>query len=174
MTSPGFSSTTTVGVWIFFIATNQSGLVTPSLARTTTFWLLAILGIPAARVVARACCRQVGGYILSPSDVFAFRWLLRIGMAKVQLNKGIEALAWFRRSIEANRNFPLAHFHLAAALAQLGSLNEARAAAQAGFALDPGFTVRRFRVGTSGNNPKYLAGRKRMLEGLLIAGVPEG
>ena len=111
---------------------------------------------------------------LSPSDVFAFRWLLRVGMAKVQLNKGIEALAWFRRSIEANRNFPLAHFHLAAALAQLGSLNEARAAAQAGLALDPGFTVRRFRVGTSGNNPKYLAGRKRMLEGLLIAGVPEG
>jgi len=86
----------------------------------------------------------------------------------------VEALAWFRRSIEANRNFPRAHFHLAAALARLGSLNEARAAAQAGLALDPGFTVRRFRVGTSGNNPKYLAGRERMLEGLLIAGVPEG
>jgi TolB-like protein/class 3 adenylate cyclase/Tfp pilus assembly protein PilF len=111
---------------------------------------------------------------LSPSDVFAFRWLLRVGMAKVQLNEGIEALAWFRRSIEANRNFPLAHFHLASALAQLGSLDEARAAAQAGLALDPGFTLRRFRAGTTGDNPRYLARREWTLEGLRIAGVPKG
>jgi len=111
---------------------------------------------------------------LSPSDVFAFRWLLRVGMAKVQLNEGIEALAWFRRSIEANRNFPLAHFHVASALAQLGSLDEARAAAQAGLALDPGFTLRRFRAGTTGDNPRYLARREWTLEGLRIAGVPKG
>jgi hypothetical protein len=31
-----------------------------------------------------------------------------VGIAKVQLNADTEALAWLRRSIEANRNFPLA------------------------------------------------------------------
>ena len=83
---------------------------------------------------------------LSPRDIFAFRWMMWVGLAKVQLNADAEAVAWLRRSLEANRNFPLAHFHLAAALAQLGLLDEARAAAQAGLALDPGFTIRRFRA----------------------------
>ena len=68
----------------------------------------------------------------------------------------------------------LAHFHLAAALAQLGLLDEARAAAQAGLTLNPGFTVRRFRAAGFGDNPNFLAGRERMYEGLRMAGVPEG
>src|SRR5262249_40889405 len=67
---------------------------------------------------------------LSPRDIFAYRWMMIVGIAKVQVNADTEAVAWLRRSIDANRNFPLAHFHLAAALALLGSLDEARAAAQ--------------------------------------------
>ena len=54
-----------------------------------------------------------------------------------------EAVALLRRAIETNRNYPLAHFCLAAALAHLGRLNEARAAVQAGLALDPTFTISR-------------------------------
>ena len=77
---------------------------------------------------------------LSPRDIFAYRWMLFVGIAKLHLGADAEAVAWLRRSIEANRNYPLAHFHLAAALALLGQLDEARAAAQAGLALDPGFT----------------------------------
>ena len=73
------------------------------------------------------------------------------------------------------RNFPLAHFHLAAALARLGSPDEARAAAQAGLVLDPNFTIRRYRAGASSdNNPTYLAGRERVIDSMRIAGVPEG
>ena len=68
------------------------------------------------------------------------------GFAKLQLDADAEAVAWLRRSIEANRNYSIAHFHLAAALALLGALDEARAAAQAGLALDPAFTIRRFRA----------------------------
>ena len=68
-----------------------------------------------------------------------------VGLAKLQLGADAEAVVWLRRSIEANRNYPVAHFHLAAALALLGSLDEARAAAQAGLALNPSFTIRRFR-----------------------------
>ena len=44
------------------------------------------------------------------------------GFAKLQLGADAEAVAWLRRRIEANRNYPRAHFHLAAALALLGRL----------------------------------------------------
>ncbi len=111
---------------------------------------------------------------LSPRDIFAFRWLLYAASAKEQLNADAEAVSWVRRSIEANRNFPIAHFGLAAGLALLGSLGEARAAAQAGLALDPSFTIRRFRLGVASDNPTFLAGRERIVEGMRMAGVPEG
>jgi TolB-like protein/class 3 adenylate cyclase len=110
---------------------------------------------------------------LSPCDVFAYRWLLFVGIAKAQLGADAEAASWLRRSIEANRNFPLAHFHLAEALALLGQLDEARAAAQAGLALDPGFNLRRYRVNALSDNPVYLAGRERSYQGMRMAGVPE-
>jgi hypothetical protein len=51
---------------------------------------------------------------------------------------------WLRRSTEANRNFPLAHVLLAAALGLTGALDEARTAARTGLALNAGFTIRRF------------------------------
>jgi tetratricopeptide (TPR) repeat protein len=110
---------------------------------------------------------------LSPRDVYAHRWMLFAGIAKAQLGADAEAVVWLRRSIEANRNFPLAHFHLAEALALLGQLEEARAAAQAGLALQPDFTVRRYRENALSDNPAYLAGRERSCEGMRLAGVPE-
>ena len=92
----------------------------------------------------------------------------------MQLDADAEAVAWLRRSVETNRNYPLAHFYLAAALARLGELDEARAAAQAGLALDPSFTICRFRANVPSDNPTYLAGRERVCEGMRLAGVPEG
>ena len=65
-------------------------------------------------------------------------------------------------------------FYLAAVLAHAGELDEARATAQAGLALNPSFSIRRFRTNTPSNNPVYLAGRERVYEGLRMAGVPEG
>jgi TolB-like protein/class 3 adenylate cyclase/Tfp pilus assembly protein PilF len=110
---------------------------------------------------------------LSPRDVFAYRWSLFVGIAKLQLGDDAEAVVWLRRSIEANRNFPLAHFHLAEALALLGQLKAARAAARAGLALDPGFNLHRYRVNALSDNPSYLAGRERSCAGMRLAGVPE-
>jgi TolB-like protein/class 3 adenylate cyclase/lipoprotein NlpI len=110
---------------------------------------------------------------LSPRDVFAYRWMLFAGIAKAQLGADVEAASWLRRSIEANRNFPLAHFHLAEALALLGQLDEARAAVQAGLALEPGFNLRRYRLNALSDNPNYLAGRERSCKGMRMAGVPE-
>jgi len=123
---------------------------------------------------------ETEGYIkealrLSPRDAFAPRWMVWVGVAKLHLNADAEAVAWLRRGLEANRNYPLAHFHLAAALTLLGELDQARAAAQAGLALDPGFTIRRLRASNAwSDNPTFLAGRERQCEGLRLAGVPEG
>ena len=74
---------------------------------------------------------------LSPRDIFAHRWMHFVGVAKIQLGADAEAAGWLRRSIEVNRNSPLTHFLLAAALGLQGSLDEARAVATAGLALDP-------------------------------------
>ena len=96
------------------------------------------------------------------------------GLAKLLLGADAEAVAWLRRALEANRNYPVAHFHLAAALALLGSLEEARAAANDGLALDPNFTRCRFLADPVSNNPTFLAAQLRISEGMRMAGVPKG
>ena len=111
---------------------------------------------------------------LSPRDIFSHRWMHFAGMAKMQLGADADAAGWFRRSIEVNRNSPFTHFALAAALALQSSLDEARTAAAAGLALDPGFTIRRLRDSKPSDNPAFLAGRERLYNGMYLAGVPEG
>ncbi|HMM91517.1 tetratricopeptide repeat protein [Bradyrhizobium sp.] len=111
---------------------------------------------------------------LSPRDTEAFVWMIFAGFAKLQLGADQEAVARFRRSVEINQNHPRAHIYLATALAHLGQLDEARSSAQAGLALDPTFTISRFRANVPSDNPTYLAGRERFYEGMRVAGVPEG
>ena len=112
---------------------------------------------------------------LSPRDPHAPQWLVWVGVSKVALNADAEAVSWLRRGLEANRNYSTAHFQLAAVLARLGEIDEARAAVKAGLALDPKFTVRRSRANNAlSNDPAFLAGRERQLECMRLAGVPEG
>ena len=107
------------------------------------------------RQVSTGPGEEVEGHIqealrLSPRDTRAFLWFMFVGLAKLSINADLEALDWFRRSIEANRNHALSHFHLAAALALVGDLKEARAISEAGLALDPSFTIRRYRMNANG------------------------
>ena len=111
---------------------------------------------------------------LSPRDTLVYIWTMFVGLAKLWQGADAEAIVWLRRSLEANRNHPGAHFNLAAALALVGELDEARATVQAGLALNPSFTIRRHRTNTPSNHPAYLAGRERVYEALRLAGVPEG
>jgi tetratricopeptide (TPR) repeat protein len=111
---------------------------------------------------------------LSPRDTSAHVWFVWVGSAKTQLGTNEEVLTWVRRGLEANRNLAISHFILAGALARLDQLDEAKAAAQAGLALDPSFTIRRYRVGAATDNPAYLAGRERICEGMRKAGLPVG
>ncbi|MFY9954834.1 hypothetical protein [Bradyrhizobium sp.] len=49
--------------------------------------------------------------------------------------------------------------------ANLARLLDRRPAARAGLALDPNFTIRRFRSSASSDNSTYLAGRERHVRG---------
>ena len=112
---------------------------------------------------------------LSPRDTLAYRWMNIAGLAKGLLGNWEQAVGWFRRSIEANRNLPYANFALGAALAQLGCLDEAYAAAKAGLALDPAFSISRARAAWTAmsDNRLFLAQLDPILEGMRKAGVPE-
>ena len=112
---------------------------------------------------------------LSPRDPMANVWMTNAGTAKNHLGSYEQAVAWFRRAIEANRNFPQAYFSLAAALAHLGRLDEARSAVKAGIALNPAFSISRARAlwTARSDDPTYLAQLEPIFEGLRKAGMPE-
>jgi TolB-like protein len=112
---------------------------------------------------------------LSPRDTMAYTWMTYAGVAKLHLGNWQQAVAWFRRAIDANRNYPVAHFRLAAALAQFGRIDEAHSAVKAGLALNPTFAIARAHAAWTAwsDDPTYLAQTERILEGLRKAGVPE-
>jgi Flp pilus assembly protein TadD len=103
---------------------------------------------------------------LSPRDIWVFQWLNMVGLAKSQL--GAEESGCLVPA-QHRANQPMAHVLLAATVARLGELDEARAA---GLALNPAFTIRRF-ANPPSDNPTFLAGTKRIYEGMRLAGGPE-
>jgi TolB-like protein/class 3 adenylate cyclase len=112
---------------------------------------------------------------LSPRDTNAHTWKTFGGIAAHFLGSHEQAAAWFRRAIEANRNYATSYFMLAAALAQLGRLDEAHSAVKAGLALNPTLTISRLRVAwtAQSDDPRYLAQLEPAFEDLRKAGVPE-
>jgi TolB-like protein len=112
---------------------------------------------------------------LSPRDTIAYTWMNIAGLAKLHLGGYEQAVAWLRRAVEANRNYPAANFHLAAALALLDRVDEARSAVKAGLAFDPTFTISRARAARTArtDDPTFLAQLEPILEGLRKAGLPE-
>ena len=111
---------------------------------------------------------------LSPRDPWAYIWLVTAGFAACLLGRDEEAASWFRRSIEANRNFALCHFIYGTVLANIGRMDEARSELAAGLALDPGFTIANFQSAVSSDNPVYLEQRARIIVDMRRAGVPRG
>ena len=112
---------------------------------------------------------------LSPRDTLAYVWMGIAGEAKLQLGSCEQAVAWFRRAIEVNRNHPYQYFVLGAALAQLGRLDDTHSAVKAGLVLNPTFAISRGRAAWTAmsNNPTYLVQLEPILEGLRKAGLPE-
>ena len=110
----------------------------------------------------------------SPRDTNMYIWIGFIAAAKLYSGADEEAVTWLRRTLEFNRNYGIAHFYLSAALELLGRRDDAQAEVQAGLALDPQFTIRRFRAGAQSDNPIFLKQRERIIQAMQKAGIPEG
>jgi tetratricopeptide (TPR) repeat protein len=111
---------------------------------------------------------------VSPHDTEAGVWVAYIALARLYLGSYDEALDWYRRAKDLDPNYATGRFNMAADLVELGRLEEALAEVQAGLALNPGFTLRRYRSGAQSDNPVFLKGRERLIENMRKAGVPEG
>ena len=110
----------------------------------------------------------------SPKDTNACVWTAVAGYSKLFLGKDREAVTLLRQAVEINRNYPNAHFWLAAALALVGHIDEARLATEAGLTLNPTFTISRHRAGAQSKSQTFLAQRERLIEGMRMAGLPQG
>jgi tetratricopeptide (TPR) repeat protein len=104
---------------------------------------------------------------LSPRDALAYVWMTNAGLAKLHLGGWEQAVAWFQRAVEANRNNPHPQFLLAAVLAQLGRLEEAHSAVRVGLALNPTYTISHTRAAyTAGSDDAtFLAQFEPIIEG---------
>ena len=110
---------------------------------------------------------------LSPRDQHVYLWCMFAGLAKLQLGREEEAVVWLRRSVDANRTYPSSHFLLTAALARIGRLPEARSEVRAGLAINPTFTIARFRASVSTDDPAAVVDWERYVDDLRRAGAPE-
>jgi len=107
---------------------------------------------------------------LSPFDPLGYFYLFGAGMAEFLAGRYEEALPWLRKSLRVNSRFLACHRQLTTCLAQLGRLDEARAAAADLLALEPSFRVSTF---ASWYPLRPQENLERYLAGLRAAGLPE-
>jgi adenylate cyclase len=97
-------------------------------------------------------------------------YLFWLGHALHSLERYDEAVATYRRTISRNPEFSTAHLHLAAAYAQLGRIEEAKAEAVQTLRIDPSWSVQRVAQRLPLKDAAALA---RLVAGLRKAGLPE-
>jgi adenylate cyclase len=107
---------------------------------------------------------------LSPFDPLRFFFWGVAGFAELVAGRYEEAVVWLTKALRENPGHLAAHRNLAACLAQLGRLEEAKAAAADLLARDPGFRVSVFEA----RYPlRRRDDRERLMAGLRAAGLPE-
>ena len=108
---------------------------------------------------------------LSPRDAHIATWYGYLAMAAFIADEAEAAAEWSRKSVAANPQFPSGHRTLAASAANLGQLDEARAARERLQALLPHLTIAQLRESLPYfKKPEDM---DRYLEGLRKAGLPE-
>jgi len=93
-----------------------------------------------------------------------------MGLANYLLKRYGEAVRLCGEQASRWPNLQLAHLHLAAAYAQSGRLEEAKAEAAQVLRINPGFTIERHKRVWVHKDPKDL---EHCLDGLRKAGLPE-
>ena len=98
-----------------------------------------------------------------------------MALAKQHLGAYEDALNLYRRSFELNRNYATGRLRLMPLLwwSLAGSMKR-EPKFKAALALNPDFTLRRYRDGAQSDNPAFLKRRERIIEDMRKAGAPEG
>jgi TolB-like protein len=129
-----------------------------AIAHSHAGWVRCHLGRPREAI---PCFERV--MALSPLEVTLFRVHAGLALAHLLLEEFTDAVAWARRAIEGNPNFTPGYRILAAALAHLDRIDEARAVAQRLLALMPEFNteIEKFVFRHPGQLAMYLDGMRK-------------
>jgi adenylate cyclase len=101
---------------------------------------------------------------------YPYLYLFWLAHAFHSLQRYDDAIAAYRRTISRNPDFFYPHIHLAAAYAQLGRMEEAKAEAAEALRMDPSFSVQRVAQRLPYKDAAALA---RLVDGMRKAGLPE-
>jgi adenylate cyclase len=107
---------------------------------------------------------------LSPFDPLNFVYCTVAGIADFIAGRLDQAVTWLRKARRENPRFRATHRTLTSALAHLGRLDEAGAAAKDLLELEPDFRVSAFASWYPLRRPADL---ERLVEGLRVAGLPD-
>lgn len=110
---------------------------------------------------------------LSPKDPSLSVWEYYICHAHTHLGHWDETIKWCSRSVE-HTPYWAAYVDLAAANAFLGRKEDAQEAVGQILRLMPGYTVQKWARADWSRNPTFMTEYQRIIEGLRIAGLPEG
>jgi Tfp pilus assembly protein PilF len=91
----------------------------------------------------------------------------------IHLGRDAEAMVAAQKAIEARADFPTNHAHMAAAAANAGDMERARAALAEFRRLTPDFTLRSLREEKLSTRPAYVRQHERYYEGLRKAGLED-
>lgn len=110
---------------------------------------------------------------LSPRDPLANIWKYWMCHSYVHQGEWDKAISWCERSV-SDVPYWQAYIDLAAANAWLGEKERARESVQKVLTLMPGYTVQKWAKADWSRNPTFLKEYQLIIEGLRMAGLPEG
>ena len=110
---------------------------------------------------------------LSPKDPLLNVWYYFVCHSYTHQKRWDEAIPWCHKSVAAGPYW-LSYVDLAAGYAWLEKKSEAAAAAAEILKLMPGYTVQRWANERWSDNPTFLEEYRSIVEGLRMAGLPEG
>ncbi|MGH1573132.1 adenylate/guanylate cyclase domain-containing protein [Methylobacterium sp. P31] len=110
---------------------------------------------------------------LSPKDTQINVWEYYVCHAHTHLGHWQQAVEWCNRSV-GHTPYWAAYIDLAVSNAWLGRVEEARDAVHQILKLMPGYTVQKWASADWSSNPTFMAEYQRLVEGLRMAGLPEG
>jgi len=112
-------------------------------------------------------------FALSPRDPLRSVWHGAVARARISVGDDALAIEAARMGIGANRDHPANYAVLAASLAHLDRMVEAKAALADFLQVQPGITARRYRSNLTSDTPEALKAYERLFAGLRKAGLAE-